>query len=207
MTFRRYEPHMAGKQAKVLSIREINVILEALEGGRNAKRNKVLFLLTLHGFRACEIADLELLMLTDASGNISESISITDQVSKGGYGGRTVHINSQLKEAIEAYLKVRNRQQSKYLVTTERADKFSANALAVLFFKLYKRLGLEGASSHSGRRTFITNCAKKISQVGGSLRDIQAMVGHRWLSSTQRYIEYDHDAQKNIVELIYRNLR
>lgn len=198
---------MAGKQAKVLSIREINFILEALERGRNAKRNKVLFLLTLHGFRACEIADLELSMLTDASGNIVESISITDSASKGGYGGRTVHINTQLKEAIQEYLKLRNHQQSKYLITTERSDKFSSNALAVLFFKLYKRLGLEGASSHSGRRTFITNCAKKISSVGGSLRDIQAMVGHRWLSSTQRYIEYDQDAQKNIVKIIYQNVR
>jgi len=163
---------MAGKQAKVLGTKEIRSILEALQRGRNSKRNKVLFLLSLHGFRACEIADLELSMLIDASGNIGESISITDQTSKGGYGGRTVHINFQLKEAIEEYLKVRNRQQSKYLITTERADKFSSNALAVLFFKLYKRLGLAGASSHSGRRTFITNCAKKISQVGGSLRDI-----------------------------------
>ena len=64
------------------------------------------------------------------------------------------------------------------------------------------RLRLAGCSSHSGRRTFITNAAKKISTVGGSLRDVQALAGHSSLSVTQRYIEAEGEAQRKIVDLM-----
>jgi integrase/recombinase XerD len=43
--------------------------------------------------------------------------------------------------------------------------------------------------------TFITNAARTISSVGGSLRDVQMLAGHRALSTTQRYIEADAEAQ------------
>ena len=59
-----------------------------------------------------------------------------------------------------------------------------------------------GRSSHSGRRTFITNAARKISTVGGSLRDIQILVGHSVLSMTQRYIDPDVVVQKKIMDLV-----
>jgi site-specific recombinase XerC len=54
----------------------------------------------------------------------------------------------------------------------------------------------------SGLRTFITETSKRISTVGGSLRDIQMMVGHSSLQTTQRYIEADSDSQRRIVDLI-----
>jgi integrase/recombinase XerD len=53
-----------------------------------------------------------------------------------------------------------------------------------------------------GRRTFITNAARKISTVGGSPRDIQALAGHSNLSTTQRYIESHAEARRLIVELV-----
>jgi integrase/recombinase XerD len=55
---------------------------------------------------------------------------------------------------------------------------------------------------HFGRRTFITNAARKISTVGGSLRDIQLLAGHSNLTTTQRYIESHAEAQRKIVELV-----
>jgi integrase/recombinase XerD len=63
-------------------------------------------------------------------------------------------------------------------------------------------MGLVGCSSHSGRRTFITDAAKKVSLVGGSLRDIQMMVGHSSLQTTQRYIEYDTQSQRMLINLL-----
>jgi integrase/recombinase XerD len=62
--------------------------------------------------------------------------------------------------------------------------------------------GWSAASSHSGRRSFITRAARKISEVGGSLRDIQQLAGHASLGTTSRYIEADHDAQRKVVALI-----
>ena len=71
-----------------------------------------------------------------------------------------------------------------------------------VFAGWYRALGFQGCSSHSGRRTFITGAARKISTVGGSLRDVQMLAGHAALSTTQRYIEADVEAQRKVVDLI-----
>lgn len=47
-----------------------------------------------------------------------------------------------------------------------------------MFQRWYRHLGFVGCSSHSGRRTFITNAARKISTVGASLKDVQELAGH-----------------------------
>lgn len=78
----------------------------------------------------------------------------------------------------------------------------SARGVVNWFGRLYASAGLDGCSSHSGRRTFITRSARLIAKAGGSLRDIQELVGHRDLSTTQRYIEGDRDAQRKLIRLI-----
>ena len=78
----------------------------------------------------------------------------------------------------------------------------SAQIIVNMFRDWYSKLGFEGCSSHSGRRTFITNMAKKISIVDGSIRDVQMLARHSSLQMTQRYIEADIEAQKKIVDLI-----
>jgi integrase/recombinase XerD len=78
----------------------------------------------------------------------------------------------------------------------------SAAVIVNKFAGWYRALGFVGASSHSGRRTFITNAARRISTVGGSLRDVQLLAGHSVLGTTQRYIEADGLAQRRIVELV-----
>jgi integrase len=89
-----------------------------------------------------------------------------------------------------------------YVIPTDRSQRTSANAIVNLFAQWYGAAGLQGCSSHSGGRTFITNAARTISTVGGSLRDVQMLAGHRALSTTQRYIEADVDAQKRVVDLV-----
>ena len=44
--------------------------------------------------------------------------------------------------------------------------------------------------------------ARKIGAVGGSLRDVQMLAGHSALSTTQRYIESDAEAQRKVVDLV-----
>ena len=77
-----------------------------------------------------------------------------------------------------------------------------AEALAIRFLTLYRNLGFKGASSHSGRRTFITKVAKRCIEGGGSLRDFQQLAGHSSLTTTQRYIEGSSDAKRRVVDLI-----
>jgi integrase/recombinase XerD len=71
-----------------------------------------------------------------------------------------------------------------------------------MFGQWYADPGLIGCSSHSGRRTFITNAAKKITTLGGSLREVQVLAGHSSLAVTHRYIEGDAEARRKIVELV-----
>ena len=91
------------------------------------------------------------------------------------------------------------------MVVIEKGLRFAdqvSSAIVNLFAAWYRAAGLKGCSSRSGRRTFITNAARTISTVGGSLRDVQMLAGHSALSTTQRYIEADAEAQRRVVELV-----
>lgn len=143
---------MLGRQAKILSDMQIKAVLGALEGSRNGLRNKVMFLLSLNSLRAKEIASLEISMITDAEGNLTDQIALEDKASKGR-SGRVVPMNPALKVALAEYLDQRHNSPSKYVITTERSEKFSAHAVVVFFARLYQRLGFTGLSSHSGRRS------------------------------------------------------
>ena len=197
---------MLGKRAKTLSEAQISAILGYLSTTRHGLRNSVIFLLSLHGLRAKEIANLELSMITGSDGELADHIAIQDKATKGK-SGRVVPMNKKLQASIASYLPTRLHPDSKYLITTERSEKFSANAVAVFFKRLYLKLEIQGASSHSGRRTFITQCARKITQAGGSIRDVQFLAGHRHLSTTQRYIDQDPQSQRKLVDLIYNSVR
>ena len=87
------------------------------------------------------------------------------------------------------------------IVRTERNQATTPQVIVNLFRHIYQVMGYNGCSSHSGRRTFITNAARNITKVGGSLNDVKILAGHSSLSITQRYIEYDTDAQRKVVEM------
>ena len=70
------------------------------------------------------------------------------------------------------------------------------------FARLYRELGFEGCTSHSGRRTFITNAARLVFKAGGSLRDVQQLAGHRSIEDTQAYIDGDARAKRRLVNLL-----
>ena len=78
----------------------------------------------------------------------------------------------------------------------------TARGVVNWFASLYARVGLNGCSSHSGRRTFITGAAKLVARAGGSLRDVQELAGHRAITTTERYIEGDRDAQRRLVHML-----
>ena len=88
------------------------------------------------------------------------------------------------------------------MIRTERSKSTSAQSIFNMFSNWYKDLGFVGCSSHSRRRTFITNLSKKIGLVGGTLRDVQSLAGHSNLQTTQRYIEVDTDCQRKLVDLV-----
>ena len=197
---------MAGKQAKVLTDAQVRAVLNFLSTTRNPGRNRVMFLLSLKaGLRAAEIAGLTWSMVTDAQGDVAHAIALNDAISKRGRG-RTIPMNRELRQALvdlrderDGVGKVR---AAPPVVYSERGSGMSAKAAALWFLDLYRRLGFDGCSSHSGRRTVITKAAKAVVAAGGSLRDVQELAGHSSLQTTQGYIQGDTDAKRRLVDMI-----
>jgi len=191
-----------GRQAKTLTKAQIEAVVGYLNSTRYPLRNRViLFLSVKAGLRAKEIANLTWPMVTDSSGFVGEVIHLENRASKGK-SGRIVPINAALKKDLEELHAKKWLSDKGYVIRTERGARTSPQAIVNLFSKWYATVGLQGCSSHSGRRTFITNAARRISTVGGSLRDVQLLAGHTNLRTTQGYIEADADAQRRIIQLL-----
>lgn len=193
-----------GKQAKVLTERQIAKALAHIEShSRYPERDRVMFMLSIKaGLRAKEIASLTWSMVTDAEGKIGDLIALENKASKGKNGGRTIPLNRDLRAALDAYRAVAPKKTGGYVIVSERDERLSPNSVAMWFWRLFLALGFAGCSSHSGRRTFITRAARKVSEAGGSLRDVQQLAGHSSLQTTQRYVEGDTDAKRKLVNLI-----
>ena len=194
-----------GKQAKTLTDKQVRAVLAELDTRRYPLRDRVMFMLSLKsGLRAKEVAGVTWGMLTDGEGEIGDVISLENRASKGGSGGRHIPMHPDLKVALIALHRDRGEKARSHMpvIHSERDRGLSAAAVVVWFHRLYSGLGMVGCSSHSGRRSFVTRAARRISEVGGSLRDVQMLAGHASLSTTAKYIEHDADAQRKVVALI-----
>ena len=197
-----------GKQSKTLNKSQIQMMRSHLRSKRNGLRNETIFLLSVKGgLRSKEISQLSWKEVCDSDGKVSGHINLTNRSSKG-HSGRTIPINKDLRKNLIELLDQQQRMfrtfdlNTSFIVRTERSPFTTSQTIVNMFQSWYGRLGLLGCSSHSGRRTFITETSKRISLVGGSLRDIQMMVGHSSLQTTQRYIESDSESQRKVVDLL-----
>lgn len=195
------------KQARVLTVTQQKIILAYFEKSRDAKRNKVIFFLSLKlGLRACEIANLSWKHVFDEqSQGVGDTIRLTNDISKGKHGGRKFKMGTDIIKALQDLFEDYDSPPTWYdrIVINQYGGTFTANGISRLFYYWYKQvLGWDGYSSHSGRRTFITNCARKASLCGGSIYDVQFMAGHSSMQTTQGYIEANEDARERLVNMI-----
>ena len=196
-----------GKQSKTLNKTQIQMVRTFLRNQRNGLRDETIFLLSVKsGLRSKEISLLSWKMVSKSDETIDDFINLPNSSSKGN-GGRIIPLHKDIKENLNFMLEEHRKlygfdQNKSFIVRTERTPFTTSQTIVNMFQKWYGKLGLLGCSSHSGRRTFITETSKKISLVGGSLRDIQMMVGHQSLQTTQRYIEGDSESQKKVIDLI-----
>jgi integrase len=192
---------MLGKQANVLALLDVADLLAFADCSRQPLRNRVMVLLsTKAGLRAGEIANLTWDMVLDACGQLGNVIALRDVAAKKG-SGRLIPMHPDLADALSAW-RQGSTGWSGHVVRSERGGPMTALSIVVWFKRAYAYLGLDGCSSHSGRRTFITRAARLVHKAGGSLRDVQLLAGHRSIQTTQRYIDGDTDAQRKLVSLI-----
>ena len=191
---------MIGKQAKTVAPATLRKMLAYCRTTRQPGRDKVIVLLSVKaGLRACEIAGLQWAMVTDEKGGIGDLINIQNSIAKKGHG-RCIPMHGDLREALTALWKVR--RSDEHIIASNRGGSLRANSVVNFFVAMCDELGIDGCSSHSGRRTFITTAARNVHRAGGSLRDVQMLAGHASIETTQRYIDGDTVSQRRLVGML-----
>lgn len=183
-------------QAKVLNEQEMDRVLTYLDKKQHASRNKAMFLLT-HGcgVRIKELVSIRIADVLARDGSIRAEMYLKKDQTKGREG-RTVYLSEKMRELIHNYLCKRFGLRELLAVTmtdTSRAlfanqknnvRGFSASTGCQMFHYWYKDCGIEHGSSHSGRRSFITNLANK----GVSIHVLKELAGHKSIAVTEKYI-------------------
>jgi integrase len=191
---------MSGRQAKILSRDSCDDLLVFASTTRHPGRNRLIVLLSIKaGLRAAEIANLTWEMVLTPAADIGPAIELHDWAAKKS-GGRLIPIHPELREALSDLR--RQAEAAGPVIRSQRGGPMSPVSIVNWFANAYRAIGLQGCSSHSGRRTFITRAARLVHHAGASLRDVQLMAGHRSIQTTQRYIDGDTDAQRKLVSLI-----
>jgi integrase/recombinase XerD len=197
ISYLKKEHQMA--QAKTLTQAELDQVLRYVATKRYAKRDRALILTSFQsGMRVGEIANLKMRDVVNEDGTIKSEIKLSASQTKGKTA-RIVFIPSKLKAEIAEYLTTRMIKNPEIpLFHTDDRLGFSPNSLCQWFFWMYKRAGINGASSHSGRKTFLTSLANK----GISIHILASLAGHKSIAVTHRYLIANDEMKRNAVELI-----
>ena len=189
------------KQSPVLTEKQVKQLLSSTKMTRHSTRNRLIVVLSYYvGLRACEICSLTVGDVLDGEGNIKDTVILKSHQTKGNKSN-SVYLSDTVKDEIRKYFSeysyLTTLKQSS-LLQSQKGGGFSSMTIQHLFKKLYKSIGLDDCSSHSGRRTMITQLAEK----GVSVRVIQELARHSDLSTTQRYIDVSVDKLRNAVSLV-----
>ena len=187
-------------QAKTLTPQELRRVLDYVATRKHAARNRAMLLMThLSGMRVGEVAALRINDVLDGDGNVRNEIRLDADQTKGNHA-RVVFVNEKLGKELTKYLALyapANQEQKLFYTQKRMKEGFNANTLTQHFHHLYRAVGIEGASSHSGRRSFITNLASK----GVGVRVLMSLAGHRNIATTQAYIDVNDNQKRAAVEL------
>ncbi len=189
------------KQARVLTPNEMKRLLKVVSTTKHPERNRLIVMLSyLAGLRACEIAALKVGDVITQLGQgweVNTEVVLKSSQTKGKKA-QTVVLSSQLRKELTEYYKCAGADldQSDSLISSQKTGSFSSQTIQNLFRNLYEQAGIANASSHSGRRSFIT----QLSERGVSVRVIQELARHSSLSTTQRYIDVSVDKLRSAVD-------
>lgn len=187
-------------QAKTLTENELKIVLAVIDKGRNSKRNRLMILFShWAGMRVGEIASLKIGDVINEQGVAKDEIRLSAEQTKGNKA-RIVMLGEKLRKEINGYCgQLKKADPTRPLIASQKSrNGFSANSLSQEFKKLYERAGIAGASSHSGRRSFITHLANK----GIGVRVLQSLAGHSSIATTQLYIDVNDEMKRVAVNLI-----
>lgn len=187
-------------QARTITEKQAKVLFRVTAHRRNGVRNCAALALSYYsGLRVKEIASLTIGDVLNTDGTVKNVANLTAEQTKGSKG-REFYINSAAKKHISALVKSLNKVQPEFplIQVMGKRKAFSPNSLAIAFSNMYEIAGLTGCSSHTGRRSAISQLANK----GVGIRIIQKFSGHRSLQSVQPYLDANEEMVKKAAELV-----
>jgi integrase/recombinase XerD len=183
---------MRGGQAKVLTESEFRRVVSAMKKEAHAKRNVALLYCSFGlGLRAKEMASLRIRHVLGTEGELLDEINLDGSMTKGNKQRHAYLTNPKVADAIRDYLNERRNDEGMLfnrdapLFRSQKGGQFSPNTLQQLFHRMYAKARLQGASSHSGRRTFATTLIEK----GVDIKAVSTLMGHASIGMTARYVE------------------
>lgn len=188
------------KQARILTKAEFKRVLAVIDANKHSERNRAVFYLSFYaGLRACEIAALRIQDVLDDNGAVKSQIVLEAAMTKGNERQR-VMLSKALQKELQRYVDAvcASNSPDSAFIRSQKGGAFTALTIVQLFARLYEKAGIKGASSHSGRRQFITTLAEK--QI--NIRVIQALARHSHLNTTMRYIDVNDVKLQNAVEVV-----
>lgn len=178
------------RQAQTLTSTEFKRVIAVTKQGRHPQRNCLMLSLSYFaGLRACEIASLRIADVYDQDGKAKQFINLSAEQTKGSHN-RQIVINKQLMKMLSEFGRSLDLTRGgRPLLLSQKVNAFSANTICQTMCKLYDDAGFYAATSHSGRRSFITQLHSR----GVGLKVIMQLANHKHLSTTQRYIDVSDD--------------
>jgi integrase/recombinase XerD len=167
-------------RAKVLTQQEIQLIFS---DGLDNDRDRTLFGVCL--FSACRIRECCTLQTQDIytpKGNVRPRLVIRKSNTKGKLATRSIPVIEDLRRLLVEYYPLAGEI---YLFPGRSDGHISEDSASRILRGACKQAGIIGASTHSFRRTGLT----QMSNAGIPLRVIQEISGHRNLEQLQRYLE------------------
>jgi integrase len=135
---------MAGKQAKVLSLGDVNDLLVFASCTRHSLRNCVIVLLAAKaGLRAGEIANLTWDMVVGPTGAIGSVIELRDTAAKNG-SGRLIPVHPDLRQALVAYRDLSTGIGP--VIRSERGGPMTPLSIVVWFNRAFRNIGLTASA-------------------------------------------------------------
>jgi integrase/recombinase XerD len=188
------------KQARILTSDEFKRLIAVIDAHRYRDRNRAIFYLSfLAGLRACEISALKLCDVVNEDGKVKPQIILDADMTKGDERNRVI-VSTSLQKALQAYVDKAciSHKPDDPLIKSQKGGAFSPLTIVQLFAKFFKKAGISGASSHSGRRQFITSLAEN--QI--NMRVIQVLARHKNMGTTSRYVDVNDVKLHNAVEVV-----
>jgi len=191
-----------GKARSINSEEFQRVIDETLKHSQFPERDTAILAVSFYsGLRAMEICNLNLGDILDNEGQIKQQVTLRKIGTKGAKGGVAYFSHPVLREYLSKYL-VEKRSvkatECEAVFLSRVTKRFRPSSMSQLFTRLYQEAGLEGCTSHTGRRSL----ARNLNRSGVSLYNIQKVLRHANISQTVEYIDCDTDLLANIVSTV-----